>query len=162
MVIDKFNEVLVLQTLGLGVDRCKPLIVRSLLELFDPVAVVERNDAPVREKEGLDQVKGVLYGTVPSELQIEENWPPDSSGGPRFLVDVLNGQKTGHFLDQVANHSAIRPLCAGARVLDLFTHTGGFAIHAARYGAIEVKGLDIGVDAVATAQKNAMLNGCTE
>lgn len=158
LVVDKFEDVLVVQTLALGMDRFKPVIVAILNDLFRPRGIYERNDVPVREKEGLDQRKGPLTGAFDTTLIVEENWPPDGDGGVRFAVDVAKGQKTGHFLDQVANHAAIRPLCDGARVLDLFTHTGGFALHAARYGAAEVLGLDISEEACAQARRNAMIN----
>ncbi|MCB0792491.1 MAG: class I SAM-dependent rRNA methyltransferase [Flavobacteriales bacterium] len=159
LVVDKFDDVLVIQTLALGMDRMKPGIVTILNEIFQPRGIYERNDVPVREKEGLEQVRGALSGPFETTLLVEENWPPGAGNGVRFAVDVAKGQKTGHFLDQVANHAAIRPFCDGARVLDLFTHTGGFALHAAKYGAAEVLGVDISEEACSQARTNATING---
>jgi 23S rRNA (cytosine1962-C5)-methyltransferase len=155
LVVDKFNDVLVLQTLALGMDQFKPEIVQALHEVLRPRGVYERNDVPVREKEGLDQVKGPVGEEFPTRLSVVEN-------GVRFLVDVANGQKTGHFLDQRLNHAALEHIAKDARVLDCFTHTGGFALHAAHYGAREVLGLDISEEAVASARANARENGLAE
>jgi 23S rRNA (cytosine1962-C5)-methyltransferase len=155
LVVDKFNDVLVLQTLALGMDQFKPEIVQALHEVLRPRGVYERNDVPVREKEGLDQVKGPVGEEFPTRLSVVEN-------GIRFLVDVANGQKTGHFLDQRLNHAALEHIAKDARVLDCFTHTGGFALHAAHYGAREVLGLDISEEAVASARANARENGLAE
>lgn len=152
LVVDKFNDVLVLQTLALGMDRYKAEIVSALHEVLAPRGIYERNDVPVREKEGLEQVTGFIGAEFDTDLIIEEN-------GLRFAVDVAAGQKTGHFLDQRLNHAALEHLARGARVLDCFTHTGGFALHAAKYGAAEVTGLDISEDAVGVANGNAALNG---
>lgn len=152
LVVDKFNDVLVLQTLALGMDRFKPLIVQALRDVLSPRGIYERNDVPVREKEGLPQVKGFIGEAFDTRLEIQEN-------GLRFAVDVAAGQKTGHFLDQRLNHAAIAPLAPGSKVLDCFTHTGGFALHAAKYGASRVLGLDISEEAVKLAGHNAALNG---
>lgn len=152
LVVDKFNDVLVVQTLALGMDRFKAEVVEALNEVLSPRGIYERNDVPVREKEGLGQVKGFISGTFDTGLEIMEN-------GLRFAVDVAQGQKTGHFLDQRLNHAALEHVAKGARVLDCFTHTGGFALHAAQYGAREVLGLDISGEAVAQARANAVLNG---
>lgn len=152
LVVDKFNDVLVVQTLALGMDRFKAEVVQALNEVLSPRGIYERNDVPVREKEGLGQVKGFIGGAFDTGLEIMEN-------GLRFAVDVAQGQKTGHFLDQRLNHAALEHVAKGARVLDCFTHTGGFALHAAQYGAREVLGLDISGEAVAQARANAVLNG---
>ncbi|MCC6840772.1 MAG: class I SAM-dependent rRNA methyltransferase [Flavobacteriales bacterium] len=152
LVVDKFNEVLVLQTLALGMDRFKAEIVQALHEVLQPSGIYERNDVPVRAKEGLPLVKGFIGEPFDTRLQIQEN-------GLLFAVDVAQGQKTGHFLDQRLNHAAMEQVARGARVLDCFTHTGGFALHAAKYGASEVLGLDISGDAVEQARRNAALNG---
>ena len=152
LVVDKFNDILVLQTLALGMDRFKTEIVQALQEVLKPRGIYERNDVPVREKEGLEQVKGFIGDEFDTRLTIEEN-------GLRFAVDVAEGQKTGHFLDQRLNHAAMEHISKGSRVLDCFTHTGGFALHAAKYGASEVLGLDISEEAVALAKSNAKLNG---
>lgn len=152
LVVDKFNDVLVVQTLALGMDRFKPLIVQALNEVLQPRGIYERNDVPVRTKESLDLVKGPLSEPFDTKLVIEEN-------GVRYHVDIGEGQKTGHFLDQRLNHAAMAAISKDARVLDCFTHTGGFGLHAAHYGAREVLGLDISEDAVGQARANARLNG---
>ncbi|HML47990.1 MAG TPA: class I SAM-dependent rRNA methyltransferase, partial [Clostridia bacterium] len=117
-----------------------------------PKAVLWRNDSPVRELEGLSQQTGLLRGEVPDQVEFMEN-------GIRFLVDVKQGQKTGYFLDQKENRLSIRPFVQGARVLDCFTHTGSFAIHAAAFGASDVTAVDISELACRNAQENAQLNG---
>lgn len=152
LVVDKFGDILVLQTLALGMDRFKAAIILALREVLNPRGIYERNDVPVREKEGLEQVKGFAGEEFDTRLEITEN-------GLKFAVDVAHGQKTGHFLDQRQNHAALEHVAKGARVLDCFTHTGGFALHAAAYGATEVLGLDISEEAVALATGNAALNG---
>jgi 23S rRNA (cytosine1962-C5)-methyltransferase len=155
LVVDKFNDVLVVQTLALGMERWKVAIVETLQDLLRPRGIYERNDVPVREKEGLQQVTGFIGEAFDTRLVIEEN-------ELKFQIDVATGQKTGHFLDQRQNHAAMRLISEGARVLDCFTHTGGFALHAARYGAKEVLGLDISEVAVAQAATNAGLNGLSD
>ena len=155
LVVDKFNDVLVLQTLALGMDRYKGDVVHALQEVLAPRGIYERNDVPVREKEGLPLVKGFIGEAFPTQLDILEN-------GLRFAVDVAQGQKTGHFLDQRLNHAAVEQVVRGVRVLDCFTHTGGFALHAARYGAKEVLGLDISEEAVSLARANAVVNGLAD
>lgn len=152
LVVDKFNDVLVVQTLALGMDRFKAEVVQALREVVQPRGIYERNDVPVREKEGLPQVKGFIGEAFDTRLEILEN-------DLLFAVDVAEGQKTGHFLDQRLNHAALEHMVRGAKVLDCFTHTGGFALHAAKYGAREVLGLDISTDAVELARHNARLNG---
>lgn len=151
LVVDKFGDILVLQTLALGMDRFKAEIIQALHDVLGPRGIYERNDVPVREKEGLEQVKGFAGEEFDTRLEITEN-------GLKFAVDVAHGQKTGHFLDQRQNHAALEHVAKGARVLDCFTHTGGFALHAAAYGATEVLGLDISEEAVALATGNAALN----
>ena len=152
VIADKFGEVIVLQILCLGMERFKGDIVDALAQELSPRGVYERNDVPVRELEGLSQQTGLLWGEVPSRVEMQEN-------GVRFLVDVKEGQKTGFFLDQKENRAAIAPFVSGMRVLDCFTHTGSFALHAARYGAAEVTGVDISEHACACALENARLNG---
>ena len=152
LIVDKFNDVLVLQTLSLGIERWKETIVETLRELIKPRGIYERNDVSVREKEGLQQHKGFIGEAFDTRLTIEEN-------DLKFAIDVATGQKTGHFLDQRLNHAAMRMISDGAEVLDCFTHTGGFGLHAARYGAKSVLGLDISKDAVELAKANAELNG---
>lgn len=152
VIADKFGDVIVVQILCLGMERFKADIVDALAQELSPRGVYERNDVPVRELEGLSQQTGLLWGEVPSRVEMQEN-------GVRFLVDVKEGQKTGFFLDQKENRAAIAPFVPGMRVLDCFTHTGSFALHAARYGAAEVTGVDISEHACACALENARLNG---
>jgi 23S rRNA (cytosine1962-C5)-methyltransferase len=152
MIIDKFNDYFVLQTLALGIDKWKPAIVKALNTVFTPKGIYERNDVPVRELEGLPQIKGFLSEPFDTKIIINEN-------GLKFHVDIENGQKTGYFLDQQDNRRAIRNIVKGADVLGAFTYTGTFEIHAASYGAKSVLGLDISENAVAQANRNAALNG---
>ncbi|MBL7756541.1 MAG: class I SAM-dependent rRNA methyltransferase, partial [Chitinophagaceae bacterium] len=152
LIIDKFNDHFVIQTLALGIDRWKPAIVQALQEIFNPRGIYERNDVPVRELEGLPQVKGFLSDPFDTRIVINEN-------GLKFHVDIENGQKTGYFLDQQDNRRAIQHIVKGADVLGAFTYTGTFEIHAAYYGAKSVLGLDISENAVAQANRNAALNG---
>lgn len=152
VIADKFGEVIVLQILCLGMEPFKGDIVDALAQELSPRGIYERNDVPVRELEGLTQQTGLLFGEVPDRVEMQEN-------GVRFLVDVKEGQKTGFFLDQKENRAAIAPFVSGMRVLDCFTHTGSFALHAAHYGAAEVTGVDISEHACACALENARLNG---
>jgi 23S rRNA (cytosine1962-C5)-methyltransferase len=152
LIIDKFNDYFVLQTLALGMDVWKPAIVEALRSIFSPKGIYERNDVPVRELEGLPQVKGFLSDPFPTDIIIREN-------GLQFHVDIEHGQKTGYFLDQQDNRRAIRHIVNGADVLGVFTYTGTFEVHAAHYGAKSVLGLDISENAVAQATRNAELNG---
>lgn len=157
LVIDKFSDVLVVESLALGIDRFKLEIVDLLKEELrkDGIeirGVYERSDAKVRLNEGMERIKGFLSEEFDTNVQIEEN-------GVKYLVDVKDGQKTGFFLDQKYNRLAIQKLCKDARVLDCFTHTGSFALNAAVAGAREVTGVDASELAVAQAVKNAELNG---
>ncbi len=152
VIVDSFGDVLVMQCLCLGMERYKDMICDALMDEMHPQGIYERGDVPVRELEGLTQVTGVLRGTVPDRVLMEEN-------GIKFWVDVKNGQKTGFFLDQKENRAAIAPFVQGARVLDCFTHTGSFALHAAKYGASDVIGVDISDFACDCARENAALNG---
>lgn len=152
LIIDKFNDYFVIQTLALGIDVWKPAIVKALNEIFRPKGIYERNDVPVRELEGLPQQKGFLSDHFETKIIINEN-------GLRFHVDIDNGQKTGYFLDQQDNRKAIRHIVKGGDVLGAFTYTGTFEIHAAHYGAKSVLGLDISENAVEQANRNAELNG---
>lgn len=152
VIVDSFGDVLVMQCLCLGMERYKEIICDALMDEVHPQGIYERGDVPVRELEGLSQVTGVLRGTVPDRVLMEEN-------GVKFWVDVKQGQKTGFFLDQKENRAAIAPFVKGARVLDCFTHTGSFALHAAKFGAAEVTGVDISEFACDFARENAALNG---
>lgn len=152
LIVDKFNDYFVIQTLALGIDAWKPAIVNAIQQLFSPKGIYERNDVPVRELEGLPQQKGFLSAPFDTKIMIREN-------GLQFHVDIENGQKTGYFLDQQDNRRAIRHIVKDADVLGAFTYTGTFEIHAAHYGARSVLGLDISDNAVQQANRNAALNG---
>lgn len=151
LIIDKFNDYFVIQTLALGMDIWKPAIVDALNSVFSPKGIYERNDVPVRELEGLPQIKDYLSAPFPTEITINEN-------GLQFYVNIETGQKTGYFLDQQDNRRAIQHIVKDADVLGAFTYTGTFEIHAAKYGAKSVLGIDISENAVAQANKNAALN----
>lgn len=152
LIIDKFNDYFVLQTLSLGMDRWKPAIADALQRIFRPRGIYERNDVPVRELEGLPQQKGFLSAPFDTQIIIREN-------GVQMHVDIGNGQKTGYFLDQHDNRRAIRHIVRDADVLGAFCYTGSFETHAGFYGARSVLGLDISENAVAQARRNAELNG---
>jgi 23S rRNA (cytosine1962-C5)-methyltransferase len=152
LIIDKFSDYFVIQTLALGMDRWKPAIVAALEDLFRPKGIYERNDVPVRELEGMPQIKGFLSAPFETRIVIREN-------GIQMEVDLEHGQKTGYFLDQHDNRRAIRHIVKGADVLGAFCYTGSFETHAGFYGAKSVLGLDISEAAVAQARRNAGLNG---
>jgi 23S rRNA (cytosine1962-C5)-methyltransferase len=149
IIVDRYHDVLVLQTLSQGTELIKQLLAELLVEEFGPRAIVERNDARVRELEGLPRLAGPLYGDPPDELEILQ-------AGIRFLVSPLGGQKTGSFLDQRENRVAARAVAHG-RALDCFTFTGAFALHLAQV-CDHVTGIDISAPAVAAARRNAQLN----
>jgi 23S rRNA (cytosine1962-C5)-methyltransferase len=151
LIIDKFNDYFVLQTLSFGIEQWKTVIVDAINSIFKPKGIYERNDVPVRELEGLEQKKDFLSDPFPTEIIIQEN-------GLNFYVDIEHGQKTGYFLDQQDNRRAIQHIVKGADVLGAFTYTGTFEIHAAHYGAKSVLGIDISENAVAQANRNAALN----
>ena len=157
LVADKFSDVLVVQSLALGIDRMKETIVRLIREVLaeDGISirgVYERSDAKVRRQEGMEPEKGFLGEPFDTDVEIEEN-------GVKYIVDVKEGQKTGFFLDQKYNRLAIQRLCRGAKVLDCFTHTGSFALNAGMGGAAEVLGVDASELGVRQAEENARLNG---
>lgn len=149
LIIDRYDDVFVMQNLSQGTDAIKATLVELLIEEFTPRAVIERNDVKVRSFEGLELVSGTLFGTAPEELQILQH-------GLRFLVAPLSGQKTGSFLDQRENRLAARNLARG-RGLDCFTFNGAFALYLAGRCA-SVTGIDISADAIAIARRNAELN----
>lgn len=160
IVIDKFSDVLVVESLALGIDRLKPAILSILQNVLmeDGVkirGIYERSDAKVRLKEGMERYKGFIGEPFDTNVEIREN-------GIRYLVDVMDGQKTGFFLDQKYNRLAIQKLCRGKRVLDCFTHTGSFALNAAAAGAREVIGVDASEHGIRQAVKNAALNGFSD
>lgn len=157
LVVDKFSDVLVVQSLALGIDRLKDQIVELLKEVLavDGIkirGVYERSDAKVRRQEGMELYKGFIGEAFDINVEIEEN-------GVRYMVDVKDGQKTGFFLDQKYNRKAIQHLCKDAKVLDCFTHTGSFALNAGYGGAKEVTGVDASELAVEQAILNSKLNG---
>ena len=154
LIVDRYDDVLVVQTLSQGTDALKPLLIEILIEQFNPRAVIERNDARVRELEGLPLLAGVVYGDAPEELEILQH-------GLRFQVEPLGGQKTGSFLDQRENRLAARAAAQTTnktRALDCFTFNGAFALHLAQ-ACENVIGIDISADAVTAARRNAELNG---
>ena len=153
LIVDRYDDVLVLQTLSQGTQAFKPLLTEILIEEFNPRAVIERNDARVRELEGLPLIAATIYGEAPVEFEILQH-------GLRFYVEPLGGQKTGSFLDQRENRLAARAAAqttSGTRALDCFTFNGAFALHLAR-ACEQVIGIDISGDAVASARRNAELN----
>lgn len=156
LVVDKFADVLVVQSLALGIDRLKGQILQYLTEILAQDGIVirgiyERSDAKVRRQEGMELYKGFIGEAFDTKVQIEEN-------GVRYCVDVENGQKTGFFLDQKNNRKAIQRLCGGAHVLDCFTHTGSFALNAGLAGAKHVLGVDASETGITQAEENARLN----
>ena len=160
LVVDKFSDVLVVESLALGIDRFKETIVDLLKKALaqDGISirgVYERSDAKVREQEGMERIKGFLGEPFDTKVEITEN-------GVRYLVDVENGQKTGFFLDQKYNRLAIQRLCKDKKVLDCFTHTGSFALNAAIAGAKSVLGVDSSQLGCLQAEENARLNGVEE
>ena len=157
LVVDKFADVLVVESLALGIDRFKGMIVGILKELMEEDGihirgVYERSDAKVREQEGMERYKGFIGEPFDTKVEILEN-------GVRYYVDVRDGQKTGFFLDQKYNRRAVGKLCRDARVLDCFTHTGSFALNAGLCGAAHVTGVDASELGVNQARENAALNG---
>ncbi len=155
LIIDKFNDYLVIQTLALGIDKWKPEIVAALHQILAPKGIYERNDVPVRELEGMELIKGCIGEPFDTNIVITEN-------GLQFNVDIANGQKTGYFLDQQDNRRAIQHIVKGADVLGAFSYTGSFEIHAAAYGARHVTGLDVSQSAVEMCNRNAALNGVAD
>ena len=151
LVVDKFGGCLVLQTLALGMDRYKDMIVSVLDELLKPEMIYERNDASVREIEGMQMQKGFLKGAGDTYLTVREN-------GLLFYADIENGQKTGFFYDQRENRQILKKFVKDAEVLDCFCFSGSFSVHAAAYGAKSVLGVDVSAAAVAMATQNAALN----
>lgn len=149
LIVDKYGDLLVMQTLSQGTEAIKEMLVELLVDELRPRAIFERNDVRVRELEGLELRAGVLYGDAPAELEITQH-------GVRYLVTPLGGQKTGAFLDQRENHLAARAVAHG-RALDCFTCNGGFALQLAPV-CETVTGLDISTEAIAAARRNAQLN----
>ena len=155
LTVDKFGDCLSFQITSLGMEAWRDDLLTILCDLFRPRGIMERNDLPVREKEGLPQRKGCVYGEVPAELEIREH-------DAVMVCDLLNGQKTGHFLDQQENRGRLRPYAPGRSVLDLCCCTGGFSIHAALYGAASVEAVDASEEALELVRRNAARNGCQD
>lgn len=157
LVVDKFSDCLVVESLALGIDRLKPAILDAICRVLkkDGIeirGIYERSDAKVRLQEGMERYKGFISEPFDTKVEIEEN-------GVKYIVDVEDGQKTGFFLDQKYNRAAVQRLCKGKKVLDCFTHMGTFALNAGIAGAAEVTGLDISGYAVEQARENARRNG---
>lgn len=160
IVIDKFSEVLVVQSLALGIDRFKLMIINILKELLleDGISIkgiYERSDVKVRRQEGMELYKGFIGEEFDTKVEITEN-------NVRYMVDVKDGQKTGFFLDQKYNRASIWNICKGGRVLDCFTHTGSFALNAGMAGAAEVLGVDASELGITQAKENAALNNLSD
>ena len=156
LIVDKYEDVLVVQTSSLGMDQRKPLILEALQKIFSPRAIVERNEMASRKFEGLPDANGIVAGALEGEINVRLN-------GLSFATDLRAGHKTGLYLDQQVNYRLVAELVRpGAQVLDCFSFLGGFALHAARAGAGHVHGLDQSADAVAAATRNAATNGVAE
>lgn len=155
LVVDKYEDVLVVQTSSLGTDQRKQAILTALKNIFKPRAIVERNEMASRKFEGLPDANGVVEGDFEGETTILLN-------GLKFKVNLLTGHKTGYYLDQQRNYDLVGSLAKGAQVLDCFTFLGGFAIHAARAGAAHVHGIDQSTEAINGAQANAAANGLSQ
>jgi 23S rRNA (cytosine1962-C5)-methyltransferase len=151
VIVDRYGEHFVLQTLTLAMDMRKDLIADAIVDLFGGVTIVERNDAPVRRAEGMDLRIGVLRGEMPAEIQIDIS-------GLKFDVDLLGAQKTGFYLDQARNYETVAQLARGRRVLDCFTNQGAFALACARAGAAEVIGVEENSENIEAAKRNAERN----
>jgi 23S rRNA (cytosine1962-C5)-methyltransferase len=154
LVVDKYGEYLSLQLLSAGMEVRREAIVSALTELFQPKGIVARNDVAVRSLEGLEEKVEIISGSIPETVEVTEH-------GIRLLVDLLSGQKTGHFLDQRNNHLLLKDRCTEKNVLDLFCYSGSWALHAAYFGASSVLGVDISAKAVLLARRQAELNGMT-
>lgn len=152
LVVDKYGDWLSVQILTAGMEARRGAVVEALVELFNPKGIIARNDVAVRSLEGLEERVEVLYGEVPETVEAQEH-------GLRFRVDLVGGQKTGHFLDQKENHLVLKGMAAGKQVLDCFSYSGSWGVHAAAFGAAEVTCLDISERAAALARENAALNG---
>ena len=152
VIADQFGDVVVMQTLALGMQKYETIIADTLISELSPKTLILRNDEPIREKEGMELIRKIYYGEDIRKTEIVEN-------GITFSIDVFQGQKTGYFLDQKANHRRIAPYVKGKRVLDCFTYIGAFAMNAAKYGAEEVLAVDISPEAIEIAKENAVKNG---
>jgi len=152
VVIDRYGEDFVLQTLTLAMDQRKELLVQSLVEIFHPRCVIERNDTPIRKAEGMELATGVLYGVDPGPTSF-------AADGLTFEINLLHGQKTGFYLDQMDNYRGVASHATNRSVLDCFTNQGAFALSCAKAGAKEVTAIDISASAIEQVQRNALSNG---
>lgn len=151
LIVDKYGDYLSIQILSLGIEVRKEMIINLLIDIIKPLGIYERSDVSVRKKEGLEERKGIIYGDFNPLVQIEEN-------GIKMYVDLENGQKTGYFLDQKFNRRALCDYVKNKKVLDCFSHTGGFSLHASKYGATSIDAVDISEKAVIDIKRNAELN----
>ncbi|NGZ09189.1 MAG: class I SAM-dependent rRNA methyltransferase [Nitrospira sp. LK70] len=151
LIVDRYDQLLVMQTLSVGMDCRKELLADVLMKELNGVGIYLRNDAKSRQLEGLPLEGGFLRGSGPTQVEIQE-------GAAKFLVDVERGQKTGWFCDQRENRLAAAKFAAGAEVLEVFCHTGAFGIHAALAGAVSVESLDVSQDTLTIARQHAMMN----
>lgn len=151
LIVDKYGEYLSIQVLSLGMEVRKDMIVKILVDIFNPKGIYERSDVAVRLKEGLKEVKQILYGNVPEKVEIEEN-------GIKMEIDIINGQKTGYFLDQKENRDNLKYYVKDKEVLDCFSNVGGFSLCASKYGAKSVTTVDISELAINNVNRNAELN----
>ncbi len=153
LIVDRYADWVVLQSLTMGMDGLKQEIAEMLMEMLSPRGIYERSDADIRPQEGLGPVVGVLAGEIPPErIEVHEN-------GLRFYVDILNGHKTGFYLDQRMSRETVGSYCAGGDVLNVFAYTGGFSVYAARAGAAHISHLDSSANALDLAAENMVLNG---
>ncbi|MDB6053607.1 MAG: putative SAM-dependent methyltransferase [Verrucomicrobiales bacterium] len=154
LIVDKYEDALVIQTSALGMETRKPLILEALQKIFSPKIIMERNDSGFRKFEGMQDSNGVLFGQLDGPVNIALN-------GIKFQVDLVKGHKTGMYLDQQVNYEKVAKLVRGGNVLDCFTFLGGFALHAARTGKAKVHALDQSEDAIKASQENARKNNLT-
>jgi 23S rRNA (cytosine1962-C5)-methyltransferase len=155
VIVDRYGDHLVLQTLTLAMDLRIDLIIEALKEVYSPVSIVERNEAPVRKAEGMELRKGAVFGEAPGPFEVK-------AGGMVFQVDVMEGQKTGLYLDQLDSYAEVAKLAKGRRVLDCFTNQGGFAQACALAGATSVRAVDVSATAIEAARKNGVAAGVGE
>ncbi len=155
LVVDKYGDYLSVQFLTAGIERRKEQVIGALVDVFAPKGIAGRNDVAVRRLEGLDEKVEVLYGDIPETVEVDEH-------GLHFLVNILEGQKTGHFLDQKENHQLLEKICGGKNVLDCFCYSGSWGIHAAAYGADSVACIDSSERAVALGRDNSSRNGLSD
>ena len=154
LIVDRYRDVLVVQLSTLALQRRKEMVFAALRDVLAPTAIIERVDAEAQTREGVPETSGAVWGDAPDEIEIQEY-------GLRFGVDMSGGQKTGFYLDQRENRRRVAAYCGGARVLNCFAYTGGFALHAARAGAAQIVNMDLSADALRGAEANMARNGFT-